>query len=68
MCRTPNYAEMAHKHIYSLKISIFHRAVPKRHSPSYAGGTGQGISIVERKGPLQNGDEETGKPFIDEKG
>jgi hypothetical protein len=42
-------------------------AVPKRHSPSYAGGTGQGIGIVERKGDLQNGDEETGKPFIDEK-
>ena len=26
------------------------------------------MSIVERKGPLQNGDKETGKPFIDEKG
>jgi hypothetical protein len=59
---------MAHHRIYGRRISILHRAVPKRHSPSYAGGTGQGIGIVERKEPLQNGDEEVGKPFIDEKG
>jgi hypothetical protein len=59
---------MAQHRNYGRRISIFHRAVPKRHSPSYAGGTGQGIGIVERKEPLQNGDEEVGKPFIDEKG
>jgi hypothetical protein len=57
---------MAQHRNYGRRISIFHRAVPKRHSPTYAGGTGQGMSIVERKGPLQNGDEKTGKPFIDE--
>jgi len=26
------------------------------------------MNIVDRKGYLQNGNEETGKPFIDEKG
>jgi hypothetical protein len=59
---------MAHHHICGRRISIFHGTVPKRNSPSYAGGTEQGMSIVDRKGALQNGNEETGKPFIDEKG
>jgi len=59
---------MAYTHIYSRGISICPGAVPKRNSPFYAGGTEQGMSIVDRKGSLQNGNEETGKPFIDEKG
>jgi hypothetical protein len=66
MCRAFDYAEMAYQHIYGHRISIFHWAVPRRYSPSYDGAIGQGMGIVERKGLLKNGDEETRKPFIDE--
>ena len=66
MCRAFDYAEMAYQCIYGLRISIFHRAMPSRNRPSYDGAIGQGMGIVERKGLLKNGDEETRKPFIDE--
>jgi hypothetical protein len=40
-------AETAYTHIHSRGISIFPEAAPKRHSPYYAGGTGQEICIID---------------------
>lgn len=66
MCRAFDYAEMACQHIYVHRISNFSQGIAKQEPVRLMMVIGQEMVIVERKGLLKNGDEETRQPYIDE--